>query len=112
MSERKWLTPGYAGKSFASARTGRLTLLTSKDGRNGSIPLNQDADLFLPRLNAGDEVAHPLRLGRHAWVQVAEGEVTVKGHPITTGDGASLSEESVVEITGRAPAQVLLFDLT
>ena len=111
LPERKGLTPGYAEKSFASAHTGQLTLLTSKDGRDGSIRINQDADLFLAKLKAGDKVAHPLPPGRHAWVQVAEGEVTVNGHPLTAGDGAALSDEPAVEITGRAPAQVLVFDL-
>ena len=108
---RKDLTPGYAEKSFASARAGELVLLTSKDGRDGSIPINQDADLFLAKLNPGDKVAHPLPPGRHAWVQVAEGEVTVNGQLLMAGDGAALSDEPALEITGRAPAQVLLFDL-
>ena len=111
LPERKGLTPGYAEKSFASAHTGQLTLLTSKDGRDGSIRINQDADLFLAKLKAGDKVAHPLPPGRHAWVQVAEGEVTVNGHTLTAGDGAALSDEPAVEIIGCAPAQVLVFDL-
>ncbi len=111
LPERKGLTPGYAEKSFASAPDGQLTLLTSKDGRDGSIRINQDADLFLAKLKAGDKVAHPLLPGRHAWVQVAVGEVTVNGHTLTAGDGAALSDEPAVEIIGRAPAQVLVFDL-
>ncbi len=111
LPERKGLTPGYAEKSFASARAGQLTLLTSKDGRDGSIRINQDADLFLAKLKVGDKVAHPLPPGRHAWVQVAEGEVTLNGHTLTAGDGAALSDEPAVEITGRSPGQVLVFDL-
>ena len=111
LPERKGLTPGYAEKSFASAPTSQLTLLTSKDGRDGSIRINQDADLFLAKLKSGDNVAHALAPGRHAWVQVAEGEVTVNGQTLTAGDGAALSDEPAVEITGRSPAQVLVFDL-
>ena len=111
MPERKGATPGYAEKSFGQAPDGALTLLTSRDGRQGSIPINQDADLYLAKLNPGDAVAHPLRPGRHAWVQVAEGEVTLNGHPLSEGDGAALSEEATVELTGGTAAQVLVFDL-
>jgi redox-sensitive bicupin YhaK (pirin superfamily) len=90
---------------------GRLNLVASKSGRDGSFGINQDADLYLAKLDAGTEVSHLLQLGRHAWLHVAEGEVEVNGTTLKTGDAASLSDESEVKLVGAKPSQVLLFDL-
>jgi redox-sensitive bicupin YhaK (pirin superfamily) len=111
LPERKGLKPGYAQKSFADAKQGELTLLTSKSGRDGSISINQEVDLFLARLGAGDSVRHELKPLRHAWVQVADGEVALDGRTLKAGDGAAVSEETALSLTGRKPSQVLLFDL-
>jgi redox-sensitive bicupin YhaK (pirin superfamily) len=72
---------------------------------------NQDADLYVGHLRAGDEVVHALKPGRHAWVQVAEGEVRVNGNLLLAGDGAAASEETKVELAAVRPSQVLVFDL-
>lgn len=109
--EKKGLKPDYAQKSFADARPGELRLLTSRSGRDGSISINQDVDLHLAVLGAGDRVQHELKPMRHAWVQVAEGEVSLNGQPLRAGDGAAVSEESKLTLTGVKPAQALLFDL-
>lgn len=109
--DRKGLTPRYAEKSLADAPTGRLNLVASKSGREGSISVNQDADLYLGKLEAGNEVSHALKPGRHAWVHVAEGEVALNGDTLKAGDAAALSEEPEVKLIGTKRAQVLLFDL-
>jgi redox-sensitive bicupin YhaK (pirin superfamily) len=109
--DRKGLKPSYAEKSYADADRGRLHLVTSKSGRDGSLTINQDADLYLAKLDEGQKVTHRLKPGRHAWVHVAEGEVTLNGQTLKGGDAASLSGESAVQLTGAKPAQVLLFDL-
>ena len=109
--DRKGAKPAYAERSFAKAATGRLHLVASKGGRDGSIPINQDADVYLAKLNAGDLVKHELNAGRHAWVQVAEGEVKLNGRALKTGDAAALSDEPGLELAADKPAQVLLFDL-
>lgn len=109
--DRQGAKPTYAEKSYARAEPGRLHLVTSKTGRNGSIAINQDADLFLAKLNAGDRVSHALQPGRHAWVHIAEGGVKVNEQSLQAGDAVALEGEANVELSGEAPAQVLVFDL-
>jgi len=109
--DRQGATPRYAEKAFADAPKGVLHLVTSKTGRDGSIAINQDADLWLAKLNAGQRVVHQLARGRQAWVHVAEGEVTLNGKTLHAGDAASVTESTALEVTGKKPAQVLLFDL-
>ncbi len=111
LPERKGLTPRYAEKSMKDVATGTLHLVTSKTGRDESIAINQDADLWLAKLDAGNRVTHKLASGRHAWVHVAEGEVSLNGKKLSGGDAAALSEESAVEVSATKTAQVLLFDL-
>jgi len=110
--ERKGVKPAYAERSLGngSAKIG-LTLVASRDGRDGSVSIHQDADLWLARLVGGADATHTLKAGRHAWVQVAEGEVTLNGQTLRAGDGAALSEEPALTLSAKAPAQVLLFDL-
>ena len=109
--DHKGAKPHYAEKAMSRAKTGAWHLVTSRDGRDGSIALNQDADLFLAKLKAGETVEHDLRPQRHAWVHVAEGEVKLNGSILKSGDGAALSDESAVTVTANKPSQVLLFDL-
>lgn len=109
--DRKGATPGYTEKSFGNAPRGRLNLVVSKSGRDGSIPINQDADLYLAKLDSGNEVAHALRPGRHAWVHVAEGEAVVNGENLKAGDALALSDEPEVRIKSADSSQVLVFDL-
>ena len=105
------MTPRYAEKSFVKTTTGQLHLVASKTGRDGSIAINQDADMYLARLGVGDKVSHPLLPNRHAWLHVAEGEVNLNGEPLKSGDGAAVSAETLLEVQGRKPSQILLFDL-
>jgi quercetin 2,3-dioxygenase len=109
--DRKGVTPRYGEKSLASAPAGKLHLVASQTGREGSLELHQDADLWLARLDAGQQVTHNLAAGRHAWVHVAEGEVRLNGTTLGGGDAAAISEESALELSAAKPAQVLLFDL-
>lgn len=106
------LAPGYEQKAFPEdERRGRLRLVASQDGREGSVTVHQDVALYATLLSAGDDVSHPLAEGRHAWVQVAKGSVTVNGEPLKGGDGAAISGESHVELHAEGDAEVLLFDL-
>ena len=104
-------TPRYAEKALAAAETGRFHLVASKTGRAGSIAINQDADLWLARLAPGERIAHSLAAGRHAWLHVAAGEVTLDSQPLHAGDAAALSGPATPQIAAVGPAQVLLFDL-
>jgi redox-sensitive bicupin YhaK (pirin superfamily) len=109
--DRKSVAPSYAEKSFQEAPTGKLLLAASKSGRDGSIPIHQDADLWLARLKAGDSVQHTLAKGRHAWLHLAEGELSLAGETLQGGDAIAVSGESGLEFTAKKAAQVLLFDL-
>jgi redox-sensitive bicupin YhaK (pirin superfamily) len=109
--DRKGVQPRYAEKSFTQAPADQLNLVTSKAGRDGSIAIHQDADLWLARLSPGGEVSHALAPGRHAWVHVAEGEVTVNGQSLAAGDAAAVNAAGELKLAGTKPAQVLLFDL-
>jgi redox-sensitive bicupin YhaK (pirin superfamily) len=113
-----WITPdqarvepGYAEKSFAAVTPGKLHLVASKAGRDGSIPINQEADLFLGKLKAGETVAHRLKTGRHAWLQLIKGAVEVDGAKLGAGDAASFSDVSSITIAAGEPSEFLFFDL-
>jgi redox-sensitive bicupin YhaK (pirin superfamily) len=109
--DRKGLKPSYAEKSLQDAAPGSLRLVTSKTGRDDSMAIHQDTDLWIARLGDGKKVSHNLAPGRHAWVHVAEGEVSVNGNTLLGGDAASFTDESRIELAGTKPSQVLLFDL-
>ena len=109
--DAKGVKPRYAEKSYAAAPAGQLNLVASKSGRDESIAIHQDADLWHARLNGGQAVAHALAAGRYAWLHVAEGEVTVNGRPLTGGDAVSAEAGETLDIVAAKPSQVLLFDL-
>lgn len=110
--DEKGLPPGYEQKTFADAdKQGRLRLIASNEGRDGSVTMHQNADLFAAVLSQGERVTHDLLPGRHAWVQVATGSATLNGQKMRAGDGAALSDEPRLEIVADPTAEVLLFDL-
>ena len=103
--------PRYGEKHFANTPAGQLHLVASTTGRDESIAINQDADWVLARLTACDTVEHSLQPKRHAWVHVAEGEVTLNGTKLNAGDAAAVSEEQKLQLKATGKSQVLLFDL-
>jgi quercetin 2,3-dioxygenase len=111
LPDSKGVKPRYAEKTLRDASIGKLHLVTSKTGRDGSIAIHQDADLWLAKLDAGQKVAQPLAKGRHAWVHIAEGEVKLNGKTLSGGDAAAIDNESAIELVAEKQSQVLLFDL-
>jgi redox-sensitive bicupin YhaK (pirin superfamily) len=112
MPESDGIAPGYEQKSYSTAdRQGRLKLVGSRDGREGSVTINQDVSLYAGLLAKGDRVKHKLAPGRHAWLQVARGAVSANGQWLRAGDGAAISEETAIEIIADEAAEILLFDL-
>jgi quercetin 2,3-dioxygenase len=110
--ERTGLKPEYEQKRFpAEDRKGRLCLVSSRDGRDGSLTIHQDAALHLGALDAGQRVAHAPAAGRRAWVQVALGAITLNGRDMQAGDGAAVSGEPRIDIAAREASDILLFDL-
>jgi redox-sensitive bicupin YhaK (pirin superfamily) len=111
LPDTKSVKPRYAEKSFKNTLPGALHLVTSKTGREDSIAIHQDADLWLAKLAPENRVTHKLNAGRHAWVHIADGEVKLNGKTLVGGDAAALDNESAIELVGVKPSQVLLFDL-
>lgn len=112
LPERNGIVPGYEQRTFPQEeREGRLRLIAARDGRDESVRIHQDVDLYAATLEAGHSVMHVLRPGRHAWLQVARGGVELNGAGLAAGDGAAVSDESALEITATEGAEILLFDL-
>jgi redox-sensitive bicupin YhaK (pirin superfamily) len=110
--DRRGLAPGYEEKHFDDdVKRGRLKLVASRDGRDGSVVVHQDADLYCALLAAGNEVTHPTERTRKGWVQVASGAVTVNGEQLAAGDGAAIAYEDSVAIRASADSELLLFDM-
>jgi quercetin 2,3-dioxygenase len=106
------LKPSYEQKAFSEAeRKNVLRLVASEDAREGAVRVHQDVALYATLLDSEKKVTHELRPGRHAWIHVAKGEVEVNGVRMQAGDGASVSDERKLEIAGKSPSEVLLFDL-
>ncbi len=112
LPESKGLKPEYEQKRFPeSERRGKLRLVASRDGRDGSVTVHQDVSLYSSLLSQGDVVTHALALGRHAWVQVARGALELNGATLNQGDGAAISGEGQIGLRAKKPAEVLMFDL-
>jgi redox-sensitive bicupin YhaK (pirin superfamily) len=110
--ERKGLEPGYEQKTFPlEERRGKARLVASRDGRDGSLTVHQDIDLYTSVLEAGDAVAIDLRPERSAWVQVARGAVTLNGTGLKEGDGAAVFDTATLTLTSDTGGEVLVFDL-
>ena len=106
------LSPGYEEKAFAEEeRRGRLRLIASDDGREGSVTTNQDVNVYATLLDAGQIVTHTLQPDRYGWLQVARGTVRLNGMELKQGDGAAVSKESDLTIEAHDQAELLLFDL-
>jgi redox-sensitive bicupin YhaK (pirin superfamily) len=110
--EREGLPPGYEQRAFPPADgSGTLRLVASRDGRDGSVTVHQDVRLYVGTLAVGEELTHRLGDDRHAWVQVIRGAVMLNGTPLTAGDGATVSQETVLQLRATDAAELLLFDL-
>jgi len=110
--EKKGLAPGYEQRAFSrEAIKGKLLRIAGPAKRGDVITVHQDVNLYAALLEPDETVRHGLAPGRHAWVQVARGAVTVNGTPLAAGDAAALSDEPRVELAASAPSELLLFDL-
>jgi len=106
------IAPGYEEKRFSDAdKEGRLRLIASADGADGSVRIHQDARLYVSRLAAGQTVNAALADGRLGYLHLIHGALTVNGHRLDGGDAAKLRDESLLEITAEGESELLLFDL-
>jgi hypothetical protein len=109
--DERGVKPEYAEKSFGTMPGGRLNLIASKSGRDGSIPIHQDADVNVARLAASGNLEHSFAPGRSGWVQLIEGSLDVNGQKLNAGDGAAIGDETKVRMEAPTDAHFLFFDL-
>jgi redox-sensitive bicupin YhaK (pirin superfamily) len=106
------VAPRYDQKAFPEAdRRNTWRLVVSPDGRDGSLPIHQDASIHLASLDDGAELAWEITPGRHAWLQVLKGSVALDGATLDAGDGAAVGDQPAMTIRAEGPAEVMLFDL-
>ncbi len=111
LPEREGLSPSYEQRAFTFDGNAKWRLLAAPTGRDGIVLIHQDVNLYAARLAPGQPLSYRLPPGRHAWVQVARGKVTLPGTPLEAGDGAAVSEEENLTFRAEEPSEVLLFDL-
>lgn len=110
--ERQGLKPGYEQKTFpAEEKRGELRLVGSRDGREGSVVIHQDVDLYATLLEPGKAATRRLAAGRGAWVQVVDGELAVNGQTLHAGDGISISGAGELRLEARTATEALVFDM-
>lgn len=112
LPDQENLKPEYEQKLFApEEKQDVLKLVASADGREGSLRIHQDVSLYNGILRAGQTVEQKLGTGRHGWVQVAKGQVSINGQTLSAGDGAAISDEELLKIAADEDSEILLFDL-
>lgn len=105
-------TPRYGQKSFESElNSKKLVLVASQDGRDGSIPINQDADMFISRLKDGDTLDYKIRTRRGVWLQLIKGQIEANGKELFAGDALSFEIEDALQIKAHDNSEFILFDL-
>lgn len=112
MPNERGVKPGYGQKSFeAELNSKKLVLVVSNDGRDGSISIRQDADMYVSRLKAGDKIDFNVRKGRGVWIQVIKGNLTVGDKVLDTGDAYSTQDAQSLNISASQDSEIILFDL-
>ena len=107
------LEPRYEQTAFDPAgRENRWQLVASANGADGSLPIEQDARIFLATLAMDQKLSHSLSPSRHAWLQVLRGSIQLDGATLTAGDGAAISDEPALDIEATSPSELMLFDLS
>lgn len=111
--EQRGLKPTYEQKYFTSEeKRGQLRLIASRDGREGSVTVHQDADLYASLLSQNEQVSHQIAKGRIAYLHLVTGGVSVNGTQLSTGDAAKIESEQELVIAAKDDSELLLFDLT
>jgi redox-sensitive bicupin YhaK (pirin superfamily) len=110
--DRTGIEPSYEQRRFPEdERHNQLRLVASRDAADASLLIHQDARVYLSSLDEGRALKQTLESGRHAWLQVLRGAISLNGQPLETSDGAAVSEETTLEIVAQQPAEIMLFDL-
>ena len=112
LPERRGVAPGYEQKTFAlEEKRGRFRLVASRDGYDGSVTLNQDANMFVALIDGQEEAELEVEAGRQAWIHLARGAATLNGERLAAGDGAAVRSPGPLRFHDAMGAEVLVFDL-
>lgn len=111
MPDQTGVEPRYAEKSLSGIEPGALNLIASKAGRDGSLPIHQDANVYVTKLNATGALDYTFAAGRSGWVQLIEGELTVNGKNLRPGDGAAITGEERLKLAASRDSHFVFFDL-
>ncbi len=113
LPDQKGIEPSYEQKHFSlDEKQGRLRLVASPDGRDNSVTIHQDANLYVAVLNQGERINHSIANNRSLWLQIARGSAEINGQTLQAGDGAAITQETDIEITATTDdSEILLFDL-
>ena len=112
MPEETRLQPSYEEKNFSQIESGKLTLVGSRDGRENSLTIHQNVNLYLGSFGKGDRLTYQIQDNRAVWLQVTKGEVQLNDRLLQAGDGAAIADETAIAIAGTSPdSEILLFDM-
>ncbi len=112
LPKSKGIAPSYEQKSFPlEERTNRLRIVASADGEQGSLKIHQDAKIFLATLLPNSVTEHTFELQRHGWLQVLRGSMRLNDNTFHAGDGAAISDETLITLQAIDECEVMLFDL-
>lgn len=110
--DEKNITPSYEQKNFSEAdKRGKLKLVLSNDGRDNSVSMKQDVDMYAGLLNGSESFSHEIKEGRKAWVHIARGSVEMNGHKLKDGDGAAVNDNGKLSFAKGNNAEVIIFDM-
>ena len=112
LPEKNGIEPGYEQKKFEDKDLqNQLHLVASRDGRNGSLTVHQDVNLYVSKMERDTKLKKSFDKDRKIWVQVARGKITLNGHTLEAGDGAAITNEDAIEFTAKEKSEFLVFDL-
>lgn len=112
LPEKEGIAPSYEQKIFTDAeKHNQLRLIISREGKDGSLQINQDVNIYATILDPDAEVTHIVESDRYAWIQVASGAATLNGQLVKAGDGIAISASGNLHIVGKERAELLVFDL-
>jgi redox-sensitive bicupin YhaK (pirin superfamily) len=112
LPDQEGVTPGYEQNVFPDeGKLNNLRLIVSRDGRDGSVSIHQDVNLYALIIEQNEELGYHVPAGRHVWLHVVRGSIELNGVSLASGDGAAVSNEEYLNISGKERAEVLVFDL-
>ena len=112
LPEKNNLQPSYEQRDFSGKRVpNELTLLASRNGRDGSLTVHQDVDIYGALLEPGQPLEYAVQAGRHLWIQLIKGRLSLNGNELEAGDGAALSDEKNITLLAAESSEFLIFDL-